>query len=205
MSTRACYSFKATKHRPHVIIYIHHDGYCEGAAYYMYNALNLHDALTPDAFLRANDRAEITTEIHGDIDFHYKIDGPQHDSLVTFDKRTGWGSDLRWLPSVTMPVNDFIHQHYPRDWGIYSEFRVVELPYSRKRWFNKFSAIRYLLADFGKLRTLERWHGGPHENGGNWKSMVSECLTVIQAIPEVLEYENVKRIVDKIDLTENVQ
>ena len=74
MSTRATYRFipkNSVRGRWQSIttIYIHHDGYPEGAASY------LEDAFTAEAFLAKNDRAEVTEshEIHGDTEYRYDI------------------------------------------------------------------------------------------------------------------------------------
>lgn len=74
MSTRANYIFKSGR-KTLATFYIHHDGYPEGAADYFQNALLLGDGMidSPDIFLRANDKCESTTCIHGDIDYLYEF------------------------------------------------------------------------------------------------------------------------------------
>ena len=92
MSTRATYGFSSSEN-PDITLYIHHDGYPEGAAIYVCNALEersynkRQDYLTAESFIRANNRAEITRshERHGDTEYRYdfvpSLVRPQHDHL----------------------------------------------------------------------------------------------------------------------------
>lgn len=92
MSTRATYGFHSSE-KPDITLYIHHDGYPEGAAIYASNALeepgdNLrNDYFTAEGFIRANDRAEIARshERHSDTEYRYdfvpSLVKPQHSHL----------------------------------------------------------------------------------------------------------------------------
>lgn len=74
MSTRANYVFYNDRTKIGNI-YIHHDGYPEGAADYFHKAM-IQDGghVTLDGFYRANiDNAECSIENHGDIEYLYKI------------------------------------------------------------------------------------------------------------------------------------
>lgn len=86
MSTRAVYTFTNYDYSDNPIsIYIHQDGYPKGAAVYFWKAVNrlMDNSLKehfsrestqfPVAFLRANERAEITDgpEYHGDLEYTY--------------------------------------------------------------------------------------------------------------------------------------
>lgn len=78
MSTRATYNFKDA-YGVDVTFYIHHDGYPEGAAEYLCNALEYNAAGNQsliDMFYRANERAELTRshDQHGDTEYRYDID-----------------------------------------------------------------------------------------------------------------------------------
>src|SRR5436190_1789834 len=82
MSTRATYQFTGARSRglnhsfPTITVYIHHDGYPEGAAHYFWNAHHGERGSLPvERFLFANDRAEITEshEAHGDTEFRYTV------------------------------------------------------------------------------------------------------------------------------------
>ena len=85
MATRATYTFKSSSGDRH--IYIHWDGYPEGAARYFKNMMDLRaeqrkslsdlrGGLT-EQFIRANRGAEFTKhwEVHGDTEWHYEITG----------------------------------------------------------------------------------------------------------------------------------
>jgi hypothetical protein len=91
MSTRATYSFKNSLEEwtPETCIYIHYDGYPEGAASYFWAMLHLENLRGDQAtrFIRANDLAEITLshEAHGDTEYRYSVDGNQ----LTAYKRVG--------------------------------------------------------------------------------------------------------------------
>lgn len=118
MSTRATYLFKR-QHGRDVAVYIHHDGYPEGAAgLYLLPAIEASSGyLTVEAFIRANERAEITDghEAHGDTEYRYTIDlaagtvSVQHRNLlVQPDKfRPEWGGSLANF------VNRFAQQARP--------------------------------------------------------------------------------------------
>tara|TARA_R100000808_G_C2130387_1_gene139722 strand:+ start:947 stop:1375 length:429 start_codon:yes stop_codon:yes gene_type:complete len=93
MSTRATYGFHSSE-KPDITLYIHHDGYPEGAAVYIRNALrepsgyaSRQDYLTAESFIRANNRAEITRshERHSDTEYRYdfvpSLKKRQHDHL----------------------------------------------------------------------------------------------------------------------------
>lgn len=85
MATRATYTFKSAGGDKH--IYIHWDGYPEGAARYFKGMMDLRaeqrkslsdlrGGLT-EQFIRANRGAEFTKhwEVHGDTEWHYEIIG----------------------------------------------------------------------------------------------------------------------------------
>lgn len=70
MATRATYRFYAGQ-----TAYHHWDGYPEGAAHLLSNALVDGGDLTIDAFLKANEKAEETEshQIHADTEYRYDI------------------------------------------------------------------------------------------------------------------------------------
>ena len=75
MSTRATYTFIDQRTCPttDVCVYIHHDGYPQGAATYLRKWI---EGQRTDiaSFIRINERAEITREsAHGDTEYHYTI------------------------------------------------------------------------------------------------------------------------------------
>jgi hypothetical protein len=72
MSTRATYRFIPADRRfkPEITLYVHHDGYPEGAANYLQGTSSAED------FIRKNPRAEITLnhEVHEDTEYRYDIE-----------------------------------------------------------------------------------------------------------------------------------
>lgn len=119
MSTRATYQIEFTT------IYIHHDGYPDGAAMYFRNAFQqrlVQDDRAPNAtfaddFIRANDRAELTPshDSHGDTEYRYtvKVTGDERfgdpDYQLTAESRSF--SDNRWETFYQGSVDDFINQY----------------------------------------------------------------------------------------------
>ena len=77
MSTRASYKFESnTNYLPDVIVYKHHDGYPTGAALWLHNATDFDSrgrSITPESFIRENERLEITAAPHGDEEYRYHI------------------------------------------------------------------------------------------------------------------------------------
>jgi hypothetical protein len=73
MSTRATYQFISEWSGTHTV-YIHHDGYPEGAAEY-FTKENGAPIVKVETFLRSNEKAELTKshEIHGDSEFRYTV------------------------------------------------------------------------------------------------------------------------------------
>lgn len=97
MSTRAVYEFFSKKERI-ISVYIHSDGYPDGAAMYFNRALEdsdwdfndryeIYDFITK--FVKLND-GEITAgaEAHGDLEYIYEIDLPQK-QITTLE--LNWG------------------------------------------------------------------------------------------------------------------
>lgn len=96
MSTRATYQIKSGFSK--VTLYIHHDGYFEGAAQYFRKTLDLMatsdcDLLT--CFLWANGRAELTGshESHGDTEYRYDLEKEEGEWMVTVYERRSYESD----------------------------------------------------------------------------------------------------------------
>lgn len=194
MSTRATYSFDG-KHTPRTTVYIHHDGYPEGAAVYFYLALchGGHGRLV-ERFIRANDRAEITTNHghHGDTDYRYSVVGQGPGATVRVDKcehiETGVHSYRSvWTTICNCTLAQFVQHHRATvaDWtGDYHPFKRVQLAYSEK-WLNAKTAQQWLDAEFGGLSTLETWREHGHEGSANWRSMIEELRAILTAFPEL--------------------
>ncbi len=90
MSTRAVYTFRESP--PAAAIYIHSDGYLEGAATYFLSMLRVEDGShwrqrgnLATRFLVANrEHAELTTKAtdHVDIEFHYVVKGEDPENAI---------------------------------------------------------------------------------------------------------------------------
>ena len=78
MSTRATYEF-SQEHAPTATIYIHYDGYPEGAAVYLYRLLTCENkrGCLATRFIRAVSIAELTKshQAHGDTEYRYTLKG----------------------------------------------------------------------------------------------------------------------------------
>lgn len=134
MSTRATYDFKATDWRPRATIYIHHDGYEAGAAFYLFNAWKSGGRLTAESLIRGNDGAELTSsaDAHGDTEYRYTIDGDKltveaRHTLIEFGSYPkGWKTifDGDWV--------EFVNKNLDAKWldGEKPELRRVKIEYA---------------------------------------------------------------------------
>jgi len=103
MSTRATYQF--ITECSDVTVYIHHDGYPQGAAQY------LNEAMTAEKFIRKNENAEITIshESHADTEYRYTIEN----HIITVE-RSHFDTEIRackWVNVCRMLTNDFIKEY----------------------------------------------------------------------------------------------
>lgn len=117
MSTRATYQIDS------YTFYIHHDGYPEGAAMYLYEALKHEDkrsrdyspnASFADYFIRANNRAELTKshESHGDTEYHYTVKTSGGKKTVSMYKRVRIDGRSAWVTDIhSMPIDEFIAKY----------------------------------------------------------------------------------------------
>lgn len=211
MSTRATYQFSRGRDganlaevpaylRRSVTLYIHYDGYPEGAASYFY-AMLCHEnqrGFGPEAMLRAVEYAELTTnhEDHGDTDFRYFVAGTGPTAMVRCERRCRsergdkWDS---WRMEYEGTLADFIDRYFrsarksgmdgiiPED---YTPFRQVELSaYGGRPWLNQTTARARLHARLGPLGNLRSWKG----NGwsANWESSRQEVRAIVAEFPEL--------------------
>ena len=126
MSTRATYQFHHKSYAPDTTVYIHHDGYPEGAANYIYlclrYAMQLENKIrkfdetyfTVEDFLRCNLKAEITSEheTHSDTEFKYDFRNPLSglfclDSTVTVYSRR---YSEKWEQQSHSTIEEFLIQ-----------------------------------------------------------------------------------------------
>ena len=104
MATRATYSF-SRPHGPQVTVYKHWDGYPEGAADH------LTDALTAEAFIRKHPDSEITAErdAHSDTEWHYSIHHVDQQVLIWVMRRGLCDRD-NWITVYDGPVDEWLEQ-----------------------------------------------------------------------------------------------
>ncbi|KJU86697.1 hypothetical protein MBAV_001112 [Candidatus Magnetobacterium bavaricum] len=93
MNTRATYQFIGDEKNlePTVTIYVHHDGYPQGAAEYFQDMLKQKHGCLATKFMHAVEGAELTLchEAHRDTEYRYTITGDDHlTALVKIDSDT---------------------------------------------------------------------------------------------------------------------
>ena len=116
MSTRATYQIKSGFST--ATLYIHHDGYFQGAASYFKDTLDLMritDRPLLPCFLWANERAELTTghQAHGDTEYRYDLEKEAGIWIVTAYKRMSYDSNefqMEWMGPLSDFVNEFKSQ-----------------------------------------------------------------------------------------------
>jgi len=177
MSTRATYKFED---RATTTIYIHYDGYPQGAAVYFNQMLtNPSKGDLATQFIRANQNAEITKshKDHGDTEFHYDIKGSNAEADI-------------WAYSVNQDTKekicvysgklyDFINSHS----NLIDNFK----PYKRVKLLygamihNETTAGIALRNPLGHLQIWK----GKYENSSNWNSCVEEVNNIVNIFPEL--------------------
>jgi hypothetical protein len=198
MSTRATYLFEPGPNDlfPKTCIYIHWDGYPEGAANYFYDSLmHAHQrGGWPNVFLRANDAAELTTshDAHGDTEYRYTLSG--EGDVLTCQKREGDATES-WPTQWSGPVHEFVNEH-AEDIEDYEPFQLVHTGCGRSDMLNITLAKRLLYTkEYGPLLNLRTWSGfrknhppmGTTE--GNWQACAKHVEAIVEAFPELLTLE----------------
>lgn len=205
MSTRATYRFKG-KYHDHTI-YIHHDGYPQGAAYYFYRMLMLenHRGTFAERMIRANDGAELTKshDYHGDTNYRYTIDDDRTDAGCQIKVSERHWSDTvdgqdQWKIMVDAPshLDQFIDKYIDREWvksddSTYYPFIPVE-----QDWYNYETAGVKIMGEHGGLPTLRIWSTHKNNMGSesaNYKSlykrikMLAESFGMESVLSELAE------------------
>ena len=165
MSTRATYRFKSEYNDS--TIYIHHDGYQEGAAFYFYNAFVNNGNLTAESLIRGNDKAEITEshQAHGDTEYRYTIGGQSLKVL------SGYGD--KWHTVFNGDWVDFINDNINQGWfneSVSVLKRITCDTYGRKQVFTPESLQKQIDDD---LRLLGQWSINGHTDSCNSKDLVA--------------------------------
>ena len=190
MGTRATYTFVDKRlhglKRP-VHVYIHWDGYPDGAAMYFYNALCFDRSKgLLERFIAANEHAEFTDDParHGDTEFHYELEFQERGfpaQLLAYQYHdTPHGRAKSCISSCSL--YDFIHAHHSMIVD-YSPFVTVTVR-GMSKLFNKVTAMYRLEGEHGVARHLRAWF--PKFVGGcNWNMMVEELNAHLAAFPDL--------------------
>lgn len=192
MSTRATYQFK------NACIYIHHDGYLQGAAFYLYNAFIAAGrqtlTLTAEDMIRGNEKASITGghDYHGDTEYRYTITGP-HLSVEQEQEREG---RYKWVMVWCGDWVEFINENLPHDWvtrathGRNAE-RLVRCDIG---WQKGLAMCESSLIEYAKERQAlyDKWiaPGGAYQgnpNAANMQSITDELAAVNAALKQLIE------------------
>jgi hypothetical protein len=116
-------------HHPPVTFYIHHDGYPEGAAVYLWNMhhQSQNDGTPAGKFYRANERAEFTDghDAHGDTEFRYTLRG----SMLTAHKRYSGADACSWSAFYVGEYHEFVNQYGRGSFDEFSPLRAVPTVY----------------------------------------------------------------------------
>ena len=181
MSTRATYLFKGGEYRPDVCIYIHHDGYPEGAAHYFWNAFKASSGhLSAEDMIRGNERAEFTEshDLHGDTEYRYTLDGLElqvegRQTLIEFGSYPdGWRTEFtgKWW--------DFVNKHAESEhWPIedFEPIKGVDLGYNCTQAFTP----KTLQAELDKeLRLCGLWSMNGNGSGCNMDNLQKKITTM---------------------------
>lgn len=205
MSTRATYQFNNGDSNSHFktlhTVYIHHDGYHSGAASYFYAAL-MHPSRCGglvDAFIRANDGAELTKshEIHGDTEYRYYVEGDGPTAMLRVSHRVNFSEE--WAVGYLGKLYEFITAN-PEFIDPFHPFKIVTVEYS-KQCLNLVTAGAILNSEHGALDSLRVWskNGACTRNSANWKSQASRMAALVEAFPELLT-EEIKALIE-VDAT----
>lgn len=180
MATRATYSFCKSRDARKHYVYLHHDGYPEGAARYLYQPLLFANDLNfATTFIRANLRAELTEshEHHADTEYRYSV--------------TGSGPKAKIIAySVKNSINFFCGElhafisEYLKNSPDFKPFIDVNLPYSEPVLMTEDMAKIFVKKP---LANLVRWP--EYEGSANWVSHVKDLRAITEAFPTLLTDE----------------
>jgi hypothetical protein len=190
MSTRATYSFRPKNEliSKTTTVYIHHDGYFEGAAIYFWNAFQGGKGCMATKFIRANNEAELTDshDAHGDTDYKYSLTGSGPKAYLAVLGEKQFVGELHQFISANRKLID---EQYPELTGR-PLFATVNLPYSRSLVMCVCGAKEYVDS---ALRHLNGWIGR-FEGSANWNGQVDQLKACIGAFPELQTEETQKFI-----------
>jgi hypothetical protein len=209
MSTRATYQF-SDRYDATATVYIHYDGYPEGAASYFYRALchpNQRGCMAT-RMIRAVDMAELTSEhaAHSDTEYWYNLQGRDAGAaLLVLARKHGRsvGEPECWESEYAGPLGMFIDQHIDATWvadiGGYHSFKAVDIG-DAVRWHNKLTATHAVTTDDhgSALPTLRVWAEKPvmTVHADNWQDVSKR----VRALAEAFDLTDVVAELDRLTL-----
>lgn len=189
MSTRATYRFKGRgRWGVTTTIYVHYDGYPDGAAIYFYATLcNPSKGSFATQFIRAVEHAEITHshDCHGDTEYKYDIDDTvlQNGAEQVACYKRDWSDDDQWRLVAADTVAGFIDRHHAmiKD---YSPFRTVKLAYDQNVVMNARTAPRHLHHPMSHLIPWSQ-SGVVKRGAANWDGLEQDARAILAEFPEL--------------------
>lgn len=192
MSTRATYSFLDNQYPDSAVnttLYIHYDGYLEGAALYFYKTfINPSKGNLATRFIRANEHAEITKNhtVHSDTDYRYYVSGNDlNASVLAYRMDRERKKELLFTGSLKVFINQY--SKYIQD---FTPFCTVRVGYT-----DKVLNLELARKEMNNLMYhLKAWEVGL-VGTANWNSCVGDIVRVVAAFPELLT-EEVERYIN---------
>lgn len=192
MSTRATYSFLDNQYEnamSNTCVYIHYDGYPEGAALYFYKTfIKPSKGNLATRFIRANEHAEITKghTVHADTDYRYYVSGNDLTaSVLAYRMDSQKKKELIFMGSM----KEFINQHNGciQD---FSPFKQIRVGYS-----NKELNVELARKEINSLmHNLKAWEVGL-VGTSNWNNCVDDIMRITDVFPELMN-EEIERYVN---------
>lgn len=190
MATRATYSFNQLNSKKKTFVYIHWDGYPEGAATYFYNTIiRPSKGCFATQFIRANDNAELTLDhnSHSDTSFNYDIVGNDLNAEITAYS-IKYGVDFLESSRYKQCIfSGKLHEFITKNNNLienFEEFKEYKR-YGKSCMMNLTIAKRYLKQP---IIHLNAWKNN-HEGIGNWNYCVEQARSIIDVFPELYTQE----------------
>ena len=196
MSTRATYHFLADgPHVPSTAIYIHYDGFPDGAARHLWTIFTgaKQRGCMATRLLANCEFSELTVShaAHSDTEYRYTI-ANQRSGLnadITCEARINFGD--AWTTDADCTVRDFLELH-PRQLGkLFTPFLDMSLGYAN-RTLNLQLAAREVVRC---CKMLEIWEGNGAcvPRSANWQSLAGQLNALLEAWPQLAVDEAARR------------
>lgn len=202
MSTQGHYIFTGSQYRPTTKIYIHHDGYEEGAAVYFWRMHHAKGATFADRFHRANEGAELTFSDAGRVQFTYTLNS-QTGHLEVEERDTSTDEiSLVFSGTWWRFVNEYGTETVDRekDCVSFEELKEITLAYGHKQIMTATQA-RATIKE--KEQLLATWAKNDQTQWGtesaNTKGLREEIALIRSQIGEGEPLPTVYRVVRKVE------